>query len=206
MAVAGLALISSRAGVSATACTASTCCNVAIPLLPLSTTYIYSNVCSEGTLPGDDLGKLVNLKTVSLTSQKLSGTLPGNDLGNLVNLHTFQVAANTRLSGTIPESFGKLAGLLHLELSYTMISGVLPAALGQLAKLTLLALSETRVSGIIPEWTGKLAGLKVLDLSATGISGVVPASLISLPELYIFLLNSGTQPEVSFNYKKVLKC
>ena len=50
-AMVGLAVMSSEgAGVSAAACTASTCCNVAIPKLdPLTTTRIDSSVCSEGT-------------------------------------------------------------------------------------------------------------------------------------------------------------
>ncbi len=47
----GLAVMSSGgAGVSAAACTATTCCNVAIPKLdPLTATRIDSSVCSEGT-------------------------------------------------------------------------------------------------------------------------------------------------------------
>jgi hypothetical protein len=50
-AMVGLAVMSSEgAGVSAAACTASTCCNVAIPKLdPLTTTTIDGSVCSEGT-------------------------------------------------------------------------------------------------------------------------------------------------------------
>ena len=49
-AMVGLAMKSSEgAGVSAAACTASTCCNVAIPLLPLTTTAIDFSVCNQGT-------------------------------------------------------------------------------------------------------------------------------------------------------------
>ena len=50
-AMVGLAVMSSGgAGVSAAACTASTCCNVAIPKLdPLTTTTIDQSICSEGT-------------------------------------------------------------------------------------------------------------------------------------------------------------
>ena len=50
-AMVGLAVVASGgAGVSAAECTASTCCNVAIPKLdPLTTTWINSSVCSEGT-------------------------------------------------------------------------------------------------------------------------------------------------------------
>jgi hypothetical protein len=50
-AMVGFAVMSSEgAGVSAAACTATTCCNVAIPKLdPLTTTTIDRSVCSEGT-------------------------------------------------------------------------------------------------------------------------------------------------------------
>ena len=73
MVVAGIALMSSRAGVSAAACTASTCCNVAIPKLPVSTTTRIDNkVCSWGTLPAE-IGSLVNLAGVYLTNTQLSG-------------------------------------------------------------------------------------------------------------------------------------
>jgi hypothetical protein len=37
-------------GVSAAECTANTCCEVAIPKLPLTTTTIDSSVCNQGTL------------------------------------------------------------------------------------------------------------------------------------------------------------
>ena len=47
----GFAVVSSGGGVgvSAAACTASTCCNVAIPKLPSTTTTISGSVCNQGT-------------------------------------------------------------------------------------------------------------------------------------------------------------
>jgi hypothetical protein len=70
----GFAVVSSGGGVgvSAAECTASTCCEVAIPKLPLTTTRIGSSVCNQGSIPLE-IGTLVALTYLGLASTKVEG-------------------------------------------------------------------------------------------------------------------------------------
>jgi hypothetical protein len=196
----GLAVMSSEgAGVSAAACTAFTCCNVAIPKLdPLTTTTINSSVCSEGTLPGGALGKLVNLQLLNLPYM-LSGSIPP-EIGDLVALTDLSVAGNvffpSKMSGTIPPEIGALVALTSLYLAVyspfapLKLSGTIPGSIGKLAGLQRLYLYSTGISGSIPTTIGALVALGYLDLSYTSIEGTIPEDVGKLTNLQQLSLGS----------------
>ena len=170
-----------------------------------------------GTLP-DELGSLINLRELRLSSNELSGTIPDlsgltgltrlelsynelsgtiPDLGNLTSLQYMNLR-NNELSGTIPDLSG-LTGLRELTLIENKLTGKIPNLSG-LTNLTRLELEDNLLSGEIPDLSD-LTNLKYLYLSRNGLTGEIPASLNSLTKLETLYLPgnqlSGTIPDLS---------
>ena len=74
-----------------------------------------------------ELGKLSNLKWLTLGGNQLSGEIPP-ELGNLSNLE-WLFLDNNRLSGKIPAELGNLSDLGHLSLGNNRLSGCIPRRL-----------------------------------------------------------------------------
>jgi Leucine-rich repeat (LRR) protein len=71
--------------------------------------------------------------------------------------------SNNKLSGPIPEEFGKLKKLTDLRLNRNELSGQIPASLLDAPALQVLRLDNNRLAGTIPNGLGKR--LMVFDAS-----------------------------------------
>ncbi len=74
----------------------------------------------KGTVP-DMIGKLTNLRDLSLGHNDLSGTIP-DTIGNLTSLQTLYLHDN-QLSGTIPDTVGRLSNIQIIILPSNKLSG-----------------------------------------------------------------------------------
>ncbi|KAF7142794.1 hypothetical protein RHSIM_Rhsim05G0176900 [Rhododendron simsii] len=94
---------------------------------------------------------------------------------NLRLLKTIDLSSN-KLSGKIPEQVGSLAGLRSLNLSRNTLTGKIIQDIGQMKMLESLDLSANRLSGEIPRGIADLNFLSVLNLSRNNLSGKIPLS------------------------------
>lgn len=105
----------------------------------------------------DNVGDLVNLQTLYLSSDVvngastglLTGTLP-TSVGNLVALQDLRLYGNA-LSGNLPTELGNCASLYYLDIEYNNFSGQIPASLGNLSLLERFYLSHNNFSGSMPQ-------------------------------------------------------
>ncbi|PWA43081.1 leucine-rich repeat protein [Artemisia annua] len=118
----------------------------------------------------------------------LKGALPAESLGRMANLRGLSLSYN-ELTGSIPESLGTLRLLEELDLSYNQLTGPIPTFIG---KLTKLVLSSNNLNGSIPESFGSLTALAYLDLSVNQVTGHVPTSLGRLVSLQLFSVYSNS--------------
>ncbi|KAL4353395.1 hypothetical protein GQ457_06G016840 [Hibiscus cannabinus] len=129
------------------------------------------------------LGKLPDLKVLTLVSLGLWGPLPGK-ISRLVSLEILNMSSNS-LYGTIPHELSSVTGLQTLILDDNMFSGQLPEWLGSFPILTVLSLRKNLFNGSLPESFTNLENLRVLALSHNHFYGEVPdlSSLTNLQEL-----------------------
>lgn len=120
--------------------------------------------------------------------RSLKGVFPSEFLGRMANLRGLSLK-HTELTGQIPESLGRLRLLEELDLSYNQLTGPIPTFIGE---LTQLDLSYNNLSGSIPESIGRLAALTVLDLIFNQLTGHVPTSLGRLVSLIGFSVKSNS--------------
>ncbi|MED6199132.1 hypothetical protein PIB30_073091 [Stylosanthes scabra] len=93
----------------------------------------------------------------------------------------------------IPEFFGSLSNLRHLDLSHCAFGGKIPTQFGSLSHLRYLNLQANFLEGSIPSQLGNLSKLQYLNLGVNDLEGTIPSqfgNLSSLQELYLF--NFGT--------------
>nr|KAJ0192317.1 hypothetical protein LSAT_V11C800444630 [Lactuca sativa] len=95
------------------------------------------------------------------------------------------------LNGTIPEAFGRLTNLRHLDLSMSSLTGPIPESLGRLRFLEVLDLHDNQLNGSIPESFGNLAALESLYLQSNHLTGPIPTSLGRLVSLQAIRLSSN---------------
>ncbi|KAH0706943.1 hypothetical protein KY289_012019 [Solanum tuberosum] len=147
---------------------------------------------------------------LDLSCSQLSGTFhPNSSLFQLHHLHTLNLAYNDFYFFVIPQNFGRLTNLRHLNLSFSYFKGEIPTEISYLSNLVSLDLSysyglqlderrfETmlqnmtnlevlslfyvNISSPIP--TNMSSSLRYLDLGYTNLRGVLPESLFLLPNL-----------------------
>ncbi|KAK4791069.1 hypothetical protein SAY86_031482 [Trapa natans] len=140
-----------------------------VPLVP----QIHDSTLKSVSSLGQDGEKFSLIKLASLI--EVSAKKGAEEL-NLQNRLMDQV-------DWLPDSFGKLSGLLRLDLSENRLLA-LPASIGGLSSLTKLDLHCNRISEL-PETFGDLLSLVFLDLSANQIASLPKnlGRLIRLEEL-----------------------
>ncbi|XP_017247023.2 probable LRR receptor-like serine/threonine-protein kinase At3g47570 [Daucus carota subsp. sativus] len=159
--------------------------------------YMYENYI-YGSIPRE-IGKLVNMKVISLFRNLFTGSIP-ESIGELANLGILDLQENN-ISGVIPTSISNITHLIDLALSHNMLQGNVPAKLFRISTIQSLSVDNNRLIGIIPEeimfsseciflilsknlFTGPLPSnigslkhLTTLDLSYNRLTGDVPANL-----------------------------
>nr|KAJ0191938.1 hypothetical protein LSAT_V11C800410140 [Lactuca sativa] len=139
---------------------ASECSIYALEFLELSRSL-------KGRIP-ETLGRLMNLRHLDLSYNKLTGSIPESVRG-LRFLQVLDLSEN-QLTGPIPEFLGNLTQLI---LSYNQLNGSIPESLGKLAALTKLYLHSNLLDGTIPVSIGQLAKLHTLSISNNSLEGAV---------------------------------
>ncbi|KAK7857742.1 receptor-like protein EIX1 [Quercus suber] len=90
--------------------------------------------------------------------------------------------SSNKLTGTIPGEIMELAGLISLNLSKNLLSGQISSNIGALLSLEVMDLSKNQLSGGIPSSLSQILGLSFLDLSNNNLSGQIPTG----PQLNTF--------------------
>ncbi|OIW18559.1 hypothetical protein TanjilG_13311 [Lupinus angustifolius] len=129
-----------------------------------------------GRVPPDSIGRLTQLRILSLRSNALTGQVP-SDFSNLKFLRSLYLQ-NNRFSGEFPLSLTRLTRLNRLVLSSNNFNGTIPFAINNLTRLTGLFLENNTFSGEIPSITIKLVNF---DVSNNRLNGSIPESLSKFP-------------------------
>ena len=101
-----------------------------------------------GEIP-KELGKLINLRFLSLNNNQLAGEIP-KEIGKLTNLKWLYLH-NNQLTGEIPKEIGKLINLQWLYLNNNQLTGEIPKEIGKFTNLQSLCLDNNQLLGEIPK-------------------------------------------------------
>ncbi|CAL9165707.1 unnamed protein product, partial [Musa hybrid cultivar] len=152
-----------------------------------------------GNIPDWSKESLLQLKTLSLSSNSFNGSIP--QFSHLPSLQILDLS-NNNLSGTIPRSFGNFRAMeLSFQPNYygpdnwedhmmLFIKGRESEYDSKLlALVTTIDLSNNGLSGYIPEEFGNLHGLRSLNLSWNHLIGEIPNNISNLQQLEILDLS-----------------
>ncbi|XP_024959059.1 probable inactive receptor kinase At2g26730 [Cynara cardunculus var. scolymus] len=130
-----------------------------------------------GIIPPNTIGKLSQLRVLSLRSNGLTGEIP-SDFSNLTLLRSLYLQ-NNRLSGEFPASVSDLTRLARLDLSNNNLSGSLPFSINNLIQLAGLLLQNNDFSGELPSINQE--SLVSINISNNKLNGSIPSSLSRFP-------------------------
>ncbi|KAG6418537.1 hypothetical protein SASPL_120741 [Salvia splendens] len=128
-----------------------------------------------GRIPASTIGKLDDLKVLSLRSNHLSGDLP-SDILSLPSLQALYLQRNN-FSGPIPASLPPRLALL--DLSSNSLSGLIPPSLANLTRLAVLNLQSNSFTGNLPDLD--IPSLNLFNVSYNSLNGTIPQSLRRFP-------------------------
>lgn len=148
----------------------------------------------KGQFP-NSICRIKTLAAISMSHNELSGKLPG--LSTLTSLHVLDLRENNldselpvmpkglvtallsknSFSGKIPEHFGDLGQLQHLDLSFNYLSGVPLSALFSLPNISYLNLASNNLSGTLPDQLDCGDKLGFVDISSNRLIGRLPSCL-----------------------------
>ncbi|KAK9947645.1 hypothetical protein M0R45_003259 [Rubus argutus] len=144
--------------------------------------YVYSvrlpGVGLVGPIPSKTLGRLSQLRVLSLRSNRLTGPVP-SDFSNLTLLRNLYLQGN-ELSGEFPPGLTRLERLNRLDLSNNNFTGSIPFAVNNLTQLTGLFLENNGFSGSLPNISPP--NLVKFNVSHNKLNGSIPRSLYKFPE------------------------
>ncbi|XP_008458016.2 probable inactive receptor kinase At2g26730 [Cucumis melo] len=143
--------------------------------------FVYSlrlpGVGLVGPIPANTIGKLTQLRVLSLRSNRLSGEIP-SDFSNLVMLRNLYLQDNA-FSGEFPSSLTRLTRLTRLDLSSNEFSGPIPASVDNLTHLSGIFLQNNGFSGSLPSISA--VNLTNFNVSNNKLNGSIPNSLAKFP-------------------------
>ncbi|KAD6796079.1 hypothetical protein E3N88_06975 [Mikania micrantha] len=148
----------------------------------------------KGQFPSS-ISRITTITYIALSHNELSGKVP--NLTTLSNLHlldlrenhldselpflpegvTTVLLSNNSFSGHIPEQFGQLNRLHHLDISSNTLSGTLPSALFVLPNITYLNVASNKLSGSLPDSIKCGNKLGFVDISSNRFTGRLPSCL-----------------------------
>ncbi|KAJ3677276.1 hypothetical protein LUZ60_003000 [Juncus effusus] len=151
------------------------------------TRLVLESLNLNGTFAESTLGKLDQLRILSLKFNFLTGTVP--DLSNLINLKALFLDHNL-FSGPFPVSILSLHRLRTLDLSHNAFAGSVPVGLTGLDRLAALNLDSNGFTGTVPPLNQ--SSLKSFNVSNNNLTGPVPATpVLSSFGTKVFLNNPG---------------
>lgn len=122
--------------------------------------------------PGVGYGKL---EQFDVGNNLLTGLIPGS-LANLSNLQLLSLESNF-LSGSLPDIFDKLQGMVELHANDNILVGSLPVSLGQSKGIARLWLDHNEFSGRIPSSWETITALEILSVHHNVLTGELPTYL-----------------------------
>lgn len=137
-------------------------------------------------------------------SSVFEGTIPKN-IGDMESLEVFTAKNNRRrdsdgLGGNLPESLGRLAGLVQLDISKNSLVGEIPSSLGQCTNLETLVLERNYLEGDVPAELGNLLAIKEMNLKRNLLEGEVPPALCSYAEAESIQVDCSVECRCCTNY------
>lgn len=138
--------------------------------------FVYSvrlpGVGLVGAIPPNTLGRLSQLRVLSLRANRLTGEIP-SDFSSLTLLRSLYVQ-NNELTGEFPAGLTRLTRLTRLDLSSNNFTGPIPFSITNLTHLTGLLLENNNFSGMLPIITAPLVNFNV---SYNKLNGSIPQTL-----------------------------
>ncbi|GAB2215246.1 hypothetical protein Droror1_Dr00019627 [Drosera rotundifolia] len=122
-----------------------------------------------GTIDGESLNRLDQLRVLSIKGNRISGEIPG--LAGLINLKSLYLSSN-ELVGALPISISGLHRLKVIVVSNNKLSGAIPPSLVNLTRLYVLYLDNNEFTGNIPPLNQ--THLRFLNVSNNRLSGEIP--------------------------------
>ncbi|XP_050237208.1 LRR receptor-like serine/threonine-protein kinase RPK2 [Mercurialis annua] len=144
----------------------------------------------SGEIPLEIWG-LENLEVLDLEGNLFTGELPCDGFVRLRKLRVLNLGFN-RLYGEIPSSLSKCVDLEVLNLSGNKLKGSIPMLFGRFSRLRKVYLANNELNGTVPVVLGsKCAYLEHLDLSGNFLIGEIPSTLGDCRQLRTLLLFSN---------------
>ncbi|TYG59408.1 hypothetical protein ES288_D08G300000v1 [Gossypium darwinii] len=131
-----------------------------------------------GSIPSNTIGRLNQLRVLSLRANRLSGEIP-EDFSDLTLLRNLYLQDNA-FTGEFPISVTRLARLTRLDLSSNKFAGPIPFAVNNMSHLTGLFLQNNKFSGSLPSINAD--GLDEFNVSNNSLNGSIPGSLSKFPK------------------------
>lgn len=143
--------------------------------------FVYSlrlpGVGLMGSIPPNTLGRLSQLRVLSLRSNRLSGEIP-SDFSNFTLLRSLYLQNNV-FSGDFPPSLTRLTRVSRLDLSSNNFTGSIPFSVNNLSHLTGLFLENNRFAGSLPSLNP--SNLTAFNVSNNNLNGSIPQVLSKFP-------------------------
>ncbi|XP_073052293.1 probable inactive receptor kinase At2g26730 [Primulina eburnea] len=130
-----------------------------------------------GEIPPNTLGRLTQLRVLSLRSNRLSGSIPP-EFSQLIFLRSLYLQGN-QLSGEFPIEITELSRMIRLDLSFNNFSGPIPFSISNLTHLTGLFLENNSFSGKIPSVAPP--GIVDFNVANNNLNGSIPSVLAKFP-------------------------
>ncbi|KAL7580253.1 hypothetical protein ACA910_012990 [Epithemia clementina (nom. ined.)] len=140
-------------------------------LSTLSFMYLHNNFI-EGSIPSE-VTKMSSLEKLYLHRNQLTGSLP-DEIGNMSRLNEIRVQTNSKLGGTLPDSFYELTNLWRIDLRDCNFSGGLDPRISEFAELTELRLTNNPMSGPLPAEITLWEFIDRIELTGTDLTGTIP--------------------------------
>ncbi|KAL6908212.1 hypothetical protein ACP4OV_002382 [Aristida adscensionis] len=144
---------------------------------------------SSNSIYGSIPQELFSISTLSegldLSDNKLSGDIPLN-IGRLINLNSLSLS-NNQLSGEIPYTLGECLLLDSLKLEANFLEGSIPKSLNNLQGIKTMDISQNNLSGAIPKYFESFSSLQLLNISFNNFEGAIPVGGVFANSSRVFI-------------------